>query len=217
MGVDRDRIDVHLPLRPVEFHILLSLAAGDRHGYGIIQDIEARGEATVPDVGTMYRALARMAESGLIEAAAPPRGAIRQRTSGAITTALPAAACASPRRRRAASTRSLVPPASVACSRRRRDERRAAPARVRAVIQAAAALVSSGLPRRDGPRRQEALIDGLARELFPNGGAVGATIVSQERPLLVVGVADQPRLFNPYRDYENPQLFVRAEDFGSPA
>jgi len=57
-------------LRQVEFHILLSLASGERHGYGIIQDIEARGETSVPDVGTMYRALARMAEAGLIEAAA---------------------------------------------------------------------------------------------------------------------------------------------------
>ena len=68
--MDRDHaIDKHLPLRRVEFHILLSLAAGERHGYGIIQDIEARGETSVPDVGTMYRALARMAEAGLIEAA----------------------------------------------------------------------------------------------------------------------------------------------------
>jgi DNA-binding PadR family transcriptional regulator len=57
-------------LRQVEFHILLSLAAGERHGYGIIQDIEARGETSVPDVGTMYRALARMVEAGLIEPAA---------------------------------------------------------------------------------------------------------------------------------------------------
>jgi DNA-binding PadR family transcriptional regulator len=70
MGTDRDRIDRHLPLRPVEFHVLLSLAAGERHGYGIIQDIEARGETAVPDVGTMYRALARMVESGLIQSAA---------------------------------------------------------------------------------------------------------------------------------------------------
>jgi DNA-binding PadR family transcriptional regulator len=69
MAMDRDRgLDKHLPLRRVEFHILLSLAAGERHGYGIIRDIEARGEASVPDVGTMYRALARMAESRLIEA-----------------------------------------------------------------------------------------------------------------------------------------------------
>ena len=70
MSMDRDRrgIDQHLPLRGVEFHILLSLAAGERHGYGIIQDIGARGETTVPDVGTMYRALARMVENGLIQA-----------------------------------------------------------------------------------------------------------------------------------------------------
>ena len=75
MGTDRDRLDAFLPLRPVEFHILLSLAAGERHGYGIIQDIEARAEASVPDVGTMYRALARMADSGLIAAAPAPRAA----------------------------------------------------------------------------------------------------------------------------------------------
>jgi DNA-binding PadR family transcriptional regulator len=79
MGADRNRgIDKHLPLRRVEFHILLSLAAGERHGYGIIQDIEARGDTSVPDVGTMYRALARMVEDGLIEPAArqpaPDRG-----------------------------------------------------------------------------------------------------------------------------------------------
>ena len=68
MPVDRARRALdQLPLRRVEFHILLSLATGERHGYGIIQDIEARGEIAVPDVGTMYRALARMVDSGLIE------------------------------------------------------------------------------------------------------------------------------------------------------
>lgn len=69
--MDRDRRgrDSQQPLRAVEFHILLSLAAGERHGYGIIQDIQGRGEISVPDVGTMYRALARMVENGLIEAA----------------------------------------------------------------------------------------------------------------------------------------------------
>jgi DNA-binding PadR family transcriptional regulator len=69
MATDRDRIEAGLPLRPVEFHILLSLAAGERHGYGIIQDIEARDDFAVPEVGTMYRALARLVESGLIETA----------------------------------------------------------------------------------------------------------------------------------------------------
>ena len=69
--MDRPRRPLEpLSLRPVEFHILLSLAIGERHGYGIIQDIAARDESAVPDVGTMYRALARMVESGLIEASA---------------------------------------------------------------------------------------------------------------------------------------------------
>jgi DNA-binding PadR family transcriptional regulator len=63
--MDRDRSG---QLRTVEFHILLSLVAGERHGYGIIRDIEERGETAVPDVGTMYRALARMVENRLIEA-----------------------------------------------------------------------------------------------------------------------------------------------------
>jgi DNA-binding PadR family transcriptional regulator len=68
MAMDRDRrIDNLLPLRPVEFHILLSLAEGERHGYGILQDTKERGEAEVPDVGTLYRALARMVDQDLIE------------------------------------------------------------------------------------------------------------------------------------------------------
>ena len=65
--MDRERpIARFLPLRPVEFDVLLSLAAGERHGYGIIQDAEARGLTTVPDVGTLYRALRRMEDQGLI-------------------------------------------------------------------------------------------------------------------------------------------------------
>jgi DNA-binding PadR family transcriptional regulator len=71
MGIDRNRSGRESALlRKVEFHILLSLAAGERHGYGIIQDIQARGETAVPDVGTMYRALARLVERRLIVAAA---------------------------------------------------------------------------------------------------------------------------------------------------
>lgn len=67
--MDRDRrIENLLPLRPVEFHVLLSLADGDRHGYGIMQDARERGEA-VPDIGTLYRALARMVDQGWIEPA----------------------------------------------------------------------------------------------------------------------------------------------------
>jgi DNA-binding PadR family transcriptional regulator len=69
--LDRARIENLLPLRPVEFHVLLSLADGDRHGYGIMQDARERGEA-VPDIGTLYRALARMVDQGWIESADSP-------------------------------------------------------------------------------------------------------------------------------------------------
>jgi DNA-binding PadR family transcriptional regulator len=65
--VDRERsVTRFLPLRPVEFDILLSLAAGERHGYGIIQDAEQRGLADPPDVGTLYRGLRRLEDQGLI-------------------------------------------------------------------------------------------------------------------------------------------------------
>lgn len=86
MGTDRERIDAHLPLRPVEFHILLSLSTSERHGYGIIQDIEARGEAVVPDVGTMYRALARLADHALIEGVPARESADERRINYRITT-----------------------------------------------------------------------------------------------------------------------------------
>jgi DNA-binding PadR family transcriptional regulator len=67
MPMDRERsVEQFLPLRPVEFEILLSLAVGDRHGYGIIQDAEARGLGAALDVGTLYRALRRLQEQGLI-------------------------------------------------------------------------------------------------------------------------------------------------------
>ena len=55
------------PLSTAAQYILVALASEDLHGYGIIQDARERGEA-VPDIGTLYRALARMVDQGLIEA-----------------------------------------------------------------------------------------------------------------------------------------------------
>ncbi|MCC7032976.1 MAG: helix-turn-helix transcriptional regulator [Acidobacteria bacterium] len=56
-----------VPLPPAVFHILLSLADEDRHGYAIIQDIAARtgGEVTL-GAGTLYRSIQRMLEQDLI-------------------------------------------------------------------------------------------------------------------------------------------------------
>src|SRR5215472_14574375 len=101
MRADRDRRkDKREVVRRVEFNILLSLARGDRHGYGIIWDIEARGESSVPNVGTMYRALERMVKAGLIEAATPrpPDTADERRNYYRITSAGVRAARAEARR-----------------------------------------------------------------------------------------------------------------------
>ena len=65
--------------------------------------------------------------------------------------------------------------------------------------------------RHDGVR--EALIDRhLAQQFFPNGNPLGATIRSNRDSLTIVGVVEQARLYDLYRD-GRPQIFVRAEDF----
>jgi DNA-binding PadR family transcriptional regulator len=56
-----------LPLPPATFHILVSLADEDRHGYAIIQDVAARTNGAVQlSAATLYRSVHRMLEEGLI-------------------------------------------------------------------------------------------------------------------------------------------------------
>jgi DNA-binding PadR family transcriptional regulator len=63
-----------LPLRPVEFDVLLALAAGERHGYGILQEVQERSDgAVVLEPGTLYRALRRMLAAGLVARTAARR------------------------------------------------------------------------------------------------------------------------------------------------
>ena len=60
--------DATLPLTPHSFEILLALLDGDRHGYAILQIVEVRLAGTLPmRTGTLYRALARLLDEGLIE------------------------------------------------------------------------------------------------------------------------------------------------------
>jgi len=63
-----------LPLTPLSFDILLALADQPRHGYGIIKDVEARtGEAMTSSTGTLYLAIQRLEDEGLIaESPEPP-------------------------------------------------------------------------------------------------------------------------------------------------
>ena len=65
---DRDPApDSLLPLPPATFHILLALADGERHGYGIIQDLAARTNGSLLlSPGTLYRSIQRMLEQGLL-------------------------------------------------------------------------------------------------------------------------------------------------------
>lgn len=54
-------------LTPFSYEILVSLASGDLHGYGILKDIEGRaGEGAVPSTGALYLALQRLEDEGLI-------------------------------------------------------------------------------------------------------------------------------------------------------
>ena len=60
--------DAFLPLKPNWFHVLLSLADGEQHGYGIMQDVLERTEGKVrlwP--ATLYGTLKRLMDEDLIE------------------------------------------------------------------------------------------------------------------------------------------------------
>lgn len=57
-----------LPLKPQWFHILLSLAGGEQHGYGIMQEVLNRTHGKVrlwP--ATLYGSIKRLIEADLIE------------------------------------------------------------------------------------------------------------------------------------------------------
>lgn len=69
-GQDADR---HLPLKPLDFSVLLVLTEGDMHGYGIVKRI---GEATSGGIrlapSNLYHVLDRMIAAGLVEGAERP-------------------------------------------------------------------------------------------------------------------------------------------------
>jgi DNA-binding PadR family transcriptional regulator len=62
-----------LPLSAHQFHILLALTDADRHGYGVIQDVEQRtGGDMRLGTGTLYTAIARLVALGPRAARARP-------------------------------------------------------------------------------------------------------------------------------------------------
>jgi len=70
MGDARD----FLPLSPQQFQILLALSDADRHGYGIILEVETRTGGSIRlGTGTLYTALAGLVDGELIEDTDRPR------------------------------------------------------------------------------------------------------------------------------------------------
>lgn len=62
-----------LRMTPAVYQILLSLADGERHGYGIMQEVEDRTSGEVRlGPGTLYRSIKRMRKAGLIQATGGP-------------------------------------------------------------------------------------------------------------------------------------------------
>lgn len=71
-----------LPLTPLSLAILLALADGDLHGYAIIREVEEQTEGHLKvGTGTLYAALQRMLDEGLIAESPdePPPGADSRR------------------------------------------------------------------------------------------------------------------------------------------
>lgn len=58
----------HGPLSPVEFHVLLVLAAENLYGYAILKAIdEESGGAVSPEIGSLYRVLGRLMSLGYVD------------------------------------------------------------------------------------------------------------------------------------------------------
>jgi DNA-binding PadR family transcriptional regulator len=60
-----------LPLTPAAFHVLLSLADGEKHGYAILKEVSARTARDVElSTGTLYGIIKRLLADGLIRESA---------------------------------------------------------------------------------------------------------------------------------------------------
>jgi DNA-binding PadR family transcriptional regulator len=57
-----------LPLNPRDYLVLFSLTGGERHGYGIVREVEDQSDGIVKmDPSNLYRCLKRLLQQGLVE------------------------------------------------------------------------------------------------------------------------------------------------------
>ena len=70
----------YLPLTPAVFHILVSLSAGERHGYAIMKEVaeQTDGELRLGP-GKLYYSIQRMLTEGIIDEVEPPSGLTPER------------------------------------------------------------------------------------------------------------------------------------------
>jgi DNA-binding PadR family transcriptional regulator len=60
-------VEQHLPLKPLVFQVLLTLAEGERHGWALVREVQARGGFDRIMPGNFYRTLRTMLADGFIE------------------------------------------------------------------------------------------------------------------------------------------------------
>ena len=64
-----------LPLSATDYHVLMVLTQEDLYGYGIMKAVEEdSGGAVLPEIGSLYRILARLMSEGLVEEVDAPKG-----------------------------------------------------------------------------------------------------------------------------------------------
>ncbi len=68
--LDQENPASQLPLKPDLFQILLALEEGERHGYGIIKEVERSTDGQIRlEPSPLYRRLKRLLDSGIVEEA----------------------------------------------------------------------------------------------------------------------------------------------------
>jgi len=68
-----NQVNDFLPMSPLDFQVLLLLQGEPRHGYGMVQAGEQFFPSEPPlEIGSLYRIVSRLLETGLIEEADRP-------------------------------------------------------------------------------------------------------------------------------------------------
>ena len=68
----KEDFDQFVPLSAAELHILLALAGGDRHGYGIMREVARQSDGRYKlGPGTLYDNLQKLLDQGIVDECSP--------------------------------------------------------------------------------------------------------------------------------------------------